>query len=117
MDSKDQFRTIYLTDEFKEFYHSLNDKAQKKIDYVIALIKNFKLIHTDFVKKLIDTEFYEMRIKVGTNEYRTIVFAINHENVLEATEIFFLNGFLKKSTKDYKKQVEKARTILNNLES
>lgn len=112
-----QIRTVYLTDEFMEFYNSLNSKTQKKVDYVISLIKDFKILHTDFVKKLVITNFYEMRVNVGTNEYRTIVFSINHENIIEATEVILLNGFLKKTTKDYKKQIEKAETILNNLES
>ena len=110
-------RTVYLTQEFNEFYDSLNEKVQKKVDYVIALIKDMKLIHTDFVKKLVNTELYEMRVSVGTNEYRTIMFSIDHENIIEATEVILLNGFLKKTTKDYDKQIKKAETILNNLES
>ncbi|MDH6356108.1 hypothetical protein M2132_002471 [Dysgonomonas sp. PH5-45] len=81
------------------------------------LIKDFKLIHTDFVKKLVNTELYEMRVSVGTNEYRSILFSIDHENIIEATQVVILNGFLKKSTKDYNKQIKKAEKILNNLES
>ena len=108
-------RTVFYTDEFKEFYNALDDKIKKKIDYVIALIKDYKLVHTDFVKKLVSTEFYEMRISIGTNEYRSIIFSIDHKNIIEATEVILLNGFLKKSTKDYDKQIKKAETILNNL--
>ncbi len=110
-------RTILYTDEFKEFYDSLDEKVKKKIDYVIVLIKDFKLVHTDFVKRLVNTELYEMRVSVGTNEYRSILFSIDHENIIEATQVVILNGFLKKSTKDYDKQIKKAEKILNNLES
>ncbi|MFT4221468.1 type II toxin-antitoxin system RelE/ParE family toxin [Dysgonomonas sp.] len=109
-------RTIYYSNEFSEFHDTLNEKTKKKIDYVIALIKDMKLIHTDFVKKLVNTELYEMRVSVGTNEYRTIIFSIDHENIIEATEVVLLNGFLKKSTKDYDKQIKKAETILNSLD-
>lgn len=109
-------RTVYYTDEFSEFYNSLNEKTRKKIDYVIALIKDMKLIHSDFVKKLVNTELYEMRVSVGSNEYRSIMFSLDHENIIEATEVILLNGFLKKSTKDYDKQIKRAETILNNLE-
>jgi len=109
-------RTVFYTEEFKVFYLSLNNKAQSKIDYIIALIKDFRLIHTDFVKKLIGTEFYEMRISIGKNEYRTIIFSIDHDNIIEATEIVLLNGFLKKSTKDYKAQIKIAEKILKNIE-
>ena len=110
-------RTVFYTDEFKEFYNGLDEKTTKKIDYIIALIKDFKLIHTDFVKKLVNTEFYEMRVSVGTNEYRSILFSINHENIIESSQVIILNGFLKKSTKDYVKQIKNAERILNNLES
>ncbi len=67
------------------------------------------------IKKLQNTEFYEMRISVGFNEYRTILFSINAENIIQATEIVFLNSFLKKDTKDYKKAIEEARKILENF--
>lgn len=57
-----------------------------------------------------------MRVSVGTNEYRTVLFAIDHENFIEARNIILLTGFLKKDKKDYKKQIDKAISILNNLE-
>ena len=110
-------RAIFYTDEFKEFYDGLDEKIQKKIDYIITLIKDFRLIHTDFVKKLTNTELYEMRISIGTKEYRSILFSIDHENIIEATQVILLNGFLKKSTKDYIKHIKKAEVIINKLES
>lgn len=57
-----------------------------------------------------------MRISIGSNEYRTILFAIDHSNIIEATRIILLNGFLKKSSKDYKKQIDIAVKILNKLQ-
>ena len=110
-------RTVFYTDEFKMFYDSLDEKVRKKIDYVILLVKDIKIVHTDFIKKLINTELYEMRVSVGTNEYRSILFSIDHENIMESTQVVILSGFLKKSTKDYDKQIKKAEKILNNLES
>jgi len=109
-------RTIFYTEDFKVFYYSLDEKVKKKIDYIIVLIKDLKLLHTDFVKRLVNTEFYEMRISVGTNEYRSIIFSIDHENIIEASQVVFINGFMKKSTKDYNKQIRKAEKILNNIE-
>ena len=110
-------RTVFYTDEFKVFYDSLDEKVRKKIDYVILLVKDIKIVHTDFIKKLVNTELYEMRVSVGTNEYRSILFSIDHENIMESTQVVILSGFLKKSTKDYDKQIKKAEKILNNLES
>ena len=57
-----------------------------------------------------------MRVSIGNNEYRTVLFAIDHDNFIEAKNIILLNAFLKKSHKDYRKQIEIAETILNRLE-
>lgn len=79
------------------------------------IIAGVKVITTKLVKKLVDMDFYELRISVG-NEYRVILFAIDHENFIEAEQILLLNGFMKKSTKDYKKEIQKAEQILNRLQ-
>lgn len=55
-----------------------------------------------------------MRISVG-NEYRVILFATDNDNFIEATEILLLNGFMKKSTKDYKVQIQVAWKIIKGL--
>ena len=78
------------------------------------VLAEIRVVNTKLVKKLVDTDFYELRISVG-NEYRVILFTIDHENLIEAEQILLLNGFVKKSTKDYKKELEKAQRILNNL--
>lgn len=57
-----------------------------------------------------------MRVSVGNNEYRTILFAVDKSNIIELTKIVLLNGFLKKSTKEYRKQIELAQSILKKLE-
>ena len=41
---------------------------------------------------------------------------IDHENIIQAEQILLLNGFIKKSTKDYKKEINKSVQILNNLQ-
>lgn len=79
------------------------------------VMAEIKVVTTKLVKKLVDTDFYELRISVG-NEYRIILFTIDHENFIEAERIVLLNGFMKKSTKDYKTEIEKAERILNDLQ-
>lgn len=111
-----EIRTVYKTPQFEEFYSSLPIKVQAKFKYVIDVIVTVYHVSTKFVKHLQDTDLYEMRVSVGTNEYRTILFAIDKANVIEATKIILLNGFLKKSSKDYRKQIEIAQTILKDLE-
>ncbi len=107
-------RTMIRSNEFDEFYNSLPANIQNKVKYAMNVIAEIKVVNTKLVKKLIDTDFYELRISVG-NEYRVILFAIDHDNFIEAEQILLLNGFIKKSTKDYKKEIDKAQHILNNL--
>ena len=110
-----QMRTMIRSAEFDEFYNSLPVNVQNKVKYAMNVIAEIKVVNTKLVKKLIDTYFYELRISVG-NEYRVILFTIDHENFIEAEQILLLNGFMKKSTKDYKKEIEKAEQILNSLQ-
>ena len=107
-------RTLRRTNEFDEFYNSVGQKVQEKIDYALSLMSQIKVVSTKFVKKLEGTDFYEMRISVG-NEYRVILFTIDSENFIEADEVLLLNGFMKKSTKDYKAQIQIAENILSEL--
>lgn len=65
------------------------------------------------MKNLEGTEFYEARVSVGNNEYRTIVFAVDSLSFMESKRVLFLNSFLKKNTKQYKGEIETARQILN----
>ena len=107
-------RTMIRSTEFDEFYNSLPANVQNKVKYAMNIIADVKVVNTKLVKKLIDTEFYELHISIG-NEYRVILFAIDHDNFIEAEQILLLNGFIKKSTKDYKKEIIKAEQILNSL--
>ena len=85
--------------------------VKDKIDYLLDIIAAQPVINTKVAKKLINTAFYEVRIQVN-NEYRIIVFAIDHDNITQSRNILFLNGFMKKSTKDYDKQIKTAIKIL-----
>lgn len=108
-------RELYFSDEFWDFYNRQQDRVKNKFDYVLGIIRTERLITTKFVKHLENTNLYEMRVSVGSNEYRTVLFAINHENIILATQILVLNAFLKKSEKDYKKQIEIAERILGGF--
>ncbi len=84
---------------------------RNKIDYALTLIIQLKVVSTKFVKKLEGTKFYEMRVSLG-NEYRVILFSMDRENFMEAECILLLNGFMKKSVKDYKAQIAIAEKII-----
>lgn len=56
-----------------------------------------------------------MRVSVGNNEYRTVLFAIDQDNIVNATQVLLLNSFLKKSSKDYKQNILIAKHIIDKL--
>jgi len=105
-------RTIYRSPEFDEYYSSLSDRVRVKIDYALSVIQQVKVVNTKLVKKIENTDFYELRISVD-NEHRVFMFSIDNDNFIEASQILMLNGFVKKSTKDYKKQAVVANSILS----
>jgi mRNA-degrading endonuclease RelE of RelBE toxin-antitoxin system len=104
-------RTIFITNEFSEFLENADQQIKDKIKYLSNVITTQTVINTKVAKKLINTDFYEVRVRVN-NEYRIIVFAIDHDNITQSRNILFLNGFMKKSTKDYDKQIKLAIKIL-----
>ena len=109
----EDIRETLHTLEYEEYYASLDEKTKAKFYYVESIIKTQYVVNKKFVKNLEGTEFYEARVSVGTNEHRTIIFAIDSISFIESKRVLFLNSFLKKSTKQYKREVENARQILN----
>ena len=104
-------RTIFRSEEFDEYYALQPERVRKKIDYALSVLEQIKVISTKLVKSIENTDFYELRISVD-NEHRVLMFSIDHENIIEATQVLLLNGFIKKSTKDYKSQISIAEKIL-----
>ena len=108
----EDIRETFHSTEYDEYYASLDAKTKAKYDYVETIIKTQYVVNKKFVKNLEGTEFYEARISVGTNEHRTIIFAIDSTSFIESKRVLFLNSFLKKGTKQYKGEIDKARMIL-----
>lgn len=108
-------RNVFWTEEFAEFYNGLPDKVKMKFDYVTNIVRKEKVVSAKFVKHLENTDLYEMRVSLGNNEYRTIMFTMDHRNIILATEIVLLNAFMKKSAKDYQKQIRVAEKILKRI--
>lgn len=111
-----EIRELYFSKEFTEFYGKLQDKVKAKFEYTMDIIRTEYILNTKFVKHLKNTDLYEMRISIHTNEYRTILFAVDNENIILSKKILLLNGFLKKSIQDYNKQIKSAQRILKGLE-
>lgn len=108
-------RNITLTKEFLDYYNSLPDKVKIKYDYVMQIIKSQYVVSEKFVKHLENTDFYEARISVGSDAYRTIIFTVDSQSFMESKNVLFLNSFLKKSSKQYKSEIEKSESILKQF--
>jgi len=106
-------REIDITEECLEFIDKQNDKVSLKFFHLVEVIGEIKVVNSNFLKKLQSTQFYELRIKAG-NEYRIVIFAIDHLNFAECTKAVCLCGFQKKGTKDYKKAIKQAEKILED---
>ena len=104
-------RTIYKSKAFEEFYSSLNERTKKKLQYVLQMVRDEDIVNSKFVKKLINSDFYELRISTD-NEYRIINFAIDNDSFINSKKILLLNGFVKKSESDYMKQIIIAQNII-----
>ncbi len=104
-------REILITPECLVFIDKQNERVSTKFYQIIEVIGEVKIVNANFVKKLINTDFYELKIKAG-NEIRVIMAAVDHSNFAECTKIVCLNGFLKKSTKDYTKAIKMAERLL-----
>ncbi len=103
-------REIDITEKCLDFIDCQEQRVSEKFFQLVVVIEEIKIVHTNFVKKLKNSRFYELRIKAG-NEYRVLIFAIDHLNFSECTKAVCLNGFIKKSNKDYVKAIKEAEKI------
>lgn len=111
----DMRRELIYSTEYMEFVDSLSENEQEKMLYAVIVLGTLKSLSTKFVKKLINTVFYELRISVLDKELRVVLFPVDSENINLASRIVMLNGFVKKSTKDYDKEIRKAVNILKRV--
>lgn len=111
-------RELILSDIFYDYYQALPERVKEKFDYVMQILISQQIVSTKFIKHIENTKLYEMRVSVSHNEYRTLIFSLDNENLNNASKIVLLNAFLKKSTKDYKNQIRIAENIIkeNNYE-
>lgn len=105
-------RKIIFSDEFEDFYTKLDNRSRNKYNYALQIIQTQYVVSQKFVKRLKNTDFYELRISINSDEHRTILFAIDNDSFMESKSIILLNSFLKKDTKQYKAEILKAQAIL-----
>lgn len=79
--NKDKIRTISITEEFDAFYKKADNRTKTKIEEVFDAIETLRIITANYAEKLQSSEFYEFKIIVGNNPYRSIVFIIDGDNL------------------------------------
>lgn len=97
---------IIFKDYFNEFYLEQSQKVRDKIDYVLMLITTIKNIPQQYFKHIEGTEgLYEIRVQQGNNIFR-IFCCFDEGNV-----IVLFNGFIKKTQKTPKNEIELAERL------
>lgn len=109
---EDNIRQVIYSEEFDAFYRGLDSKIQDKFDYGLRLIKTQYVVNKKFVKHLENTDFYELCISISSDEYRTVLFAIDNSSFVQSKRVILLNSFMKKGTKQYKAEIKLAEKIL-----
>ncbi len=103
----DFLRTIFVYgDDFWDFYGSMSKPVQKKIDWVIDLVKTVRIVPDKFLKHLDGTDgLYEIRVKVSSDIYRIFCFFDKGDLII------LLNGFQKKTQKTPKQEIARAKRL------
>ena len=102
---------VELTEEVVEFILSLSVKMQAKIQRTIELLQEFgyKLPEPHSKKLKTTSSIYELRIKLGSDICRLFYFYWK-DKIYVVT-----SGYIKKTNKTDKRQIEKAIKIKNQF--
>lgn len=100
------FNVIY-SDEVEEFLGSLENKIRLKIIYNID--KARVNLDPELFKKL-DSDIWEFRTKYNRKQYRLLAFWDKRRTV--ETLVIATHGFIKKTKKTPKSEIDKARKIM-----
>ena len=91
---------------FVDFILTLDDRAKKKIFYVLDMLKTQDRVSEKFVKAIRDG-VYELRAEYESNIYR-VFFCFDDGNI-----VILFNGFQKKTQKTPENEIKKAIQLKN----
>jgi phage-related protein len=103
---KDKFE-IELLDEAREFLRTIDIKARYKL--IFNIDKSKKYNDPKIFKKL-DNEIWEFRTKYKNLQHRLLAFWDKRNN--KSTLVICTHGFIKKTDKVPKQEIEKARQLM-----
>ena len=103
-----QFEIEYFEDEngsrpAEEFILSLPIKMRAKTFQLLVLLEERGNVLREPYSKLLEDGIFELRIKQGNNIARILYFFVLHGKII------LTNGFIKKSQKTPKREIEKAK--------
>jgi phage-related protein len=104
------YRSVSGECPVEAFLDSLPGKVAQKITWVLSIIEEFDIVPKKYFKKLTDAQnFYECRVDFGGNTYRLLGFS-HLGNFIVLT-----NGFMKKSAKTPKEEIEICRRRMQDF--
>ena len=97
---------FYYKSYYLDFYSTLNPEVKKKFNWTLQLISGIELVPEKYFAHMTGTSgLFEIRVEVGSNIYR--VFSFFDEGKL----VVLINGFIKKTQKTPKSEIELAEKI------
>ena len=97
---------ISYKDNFVDFYKSQDDKIQRKIEYVLDLVRYEKQVPKKFFISLTNTDgIYEVRVITAFKSIRILCF---HD---DGNLVVLTNCFIKKTQKTPKKEIKIAERL------
>lgn|SRR5690554_1765931 len=101
-------KVVAYKNYFIDFYNDQDEKVQRKIEYVLDMIRFEKRVPNKFFKQLKNTEdIYEVRVITTFKSIRLLCFFDGGDLVV------LTNCFLKKTQKTPKMEIKKAEKIKN----
>ncbi len=98
---------VEFENHFSEFLKKQPIKVQNKLFKIIEAIETLERVPSNYLKMLVGTNgLYEARIQLGTDIWRVFCFFDNGKLVI------LLNGFIKKTQKTPKNEIEKALQLM-----
>ncbi len=107
MNEKKEYRTIiFYKNYFLSFFEQQNFKVKTKISWTLDVIAQLDRVPETYLKHLENTDgLYEVRVQSGSDIFRIFCFFDKGQLVVLA------NGFIKKTQKTPKREIEKALKI------
>lgn len=103
------YRTSSGNNPVEDFLDFLSPKQVQKVIWVLKLVTELESIPTKYFKKLVNTDdIWEIRVQLDNNIFRILCF-FDSNNIIILT-----NGFIKKTQKTPKTEIELAEKRKND---